>query len=137
MWLELLVAFLLIVASVVIHGLGTFSLIRWILPLVQNIHSLAFAGALWRMLCFCLALVTLHFLECASLGGVLYFTQHCFQDRRSQPLTHSSASDSTALIGGLTFVDTVVCHDAFTDRLLLHELVHVVQYAKVGLQEQR
>jgi hypothetical protein len=65
MWLELLVAFLLIVASVVIHGLGTFSLIRWILPLVQNIHSLAFAGALWRMLCFFLALVTLHFLECA------------------------------------------------------------------------
>src|SRR2546430_9068520 len=30
----------------------------------------------------------------------------------------------------LTFVDTVVSHEAFTDRLLLRELVRVVQYEK-------
>jgi len=35
----------------------------------------------------------------------------------------------------LTFVDTVVSHEAFTDRLLLRELVHVVQYEKLGLKE--
>ena len=35
----------------------------------------------------------------------------------------------------LTFVDTVVSHEAFTDRLLLRELVHVVQYERLGLKE--
>jgi len=29
----------------------------------------------------------------------------------------------------------VVSHEAFTDRLLLRELVHVVQYEKLGLKE--
>jgi hypothetical protein len=35
----------------------------------------------------------------------------------------------------ITFVDTVVSHEAFIDRLLFHELVHVVQYEKLGLPE--
>lgn len=35
----------------------------------------------------------------------------------------------------ITFVDTVVSHAPFTDRLLFHELVHVVQYEKLGLPE--
>jgi len=35
----------------------------------------------------------------------------------------------------LTFLDAVVSHEAFTDRLLLRELVHVVQYEKLGLKE--
>lgn len=34
----------------------------------------------------------------------------------------------------ITFVDTIVSHEPFTDRLLFHELVHVVQYEKLGLQ---
>jgi hypothetical protein len=29
----------------------------------------------------------------------------------------------------------VVSHEAFTDRLLFHELVHVVQYEKLGLPQ--
>jgi hypothetical protein len=33
----------------------------------------------------------------------------------------------------ITFVDTVVSHSPYDDRLLFHELVHVVQYAKLGL----
>lgn len=40
-----------------------------------------------------------------------------------------------AHMAAITFVDTVVSHEAFTDRLLFHELVHVVQYAKLGLSE--
>jgi hypothetical protein len=40
-----------------------------------------------------------------------------------------------AQMGAITFVDTVVSHEPFTDRLLFHELVHVVQYAKLGLPE--
>ena len=32
-----------------------------------------------------------------------------------------------------TYMDTVVSHEPFTDRLLFHELVHVVQYEKLGL----
>ena len=32
-------------------------------------------------------------------------------------------------------VDAVVSHQPFTDRLLFHELVHVVQYEKLGVAE--
>lgn len=38
-------------------------------------------------------------------------------------------------MAAITFVDTVVSHEPFTDRLLFHELVHVVQYEKLGLPE--
>lgn len=40
-----------------------------------------------------------------------------------------------AHMAAITFVDTVVSHEPFTDRLLFHELVHVVQYQKLGLPE--
>jgi hypothetical protein len=40
-----------------------------------------------------------------------------------------------SLMTAITFVDTVVSHEAFTANLLFHELVHVVQYAKLGLKE--
>jgi voltage-gated potassium channel len=82
MWHELLAAFLIIVASVFIHGLGTYFLIRRVFPLVNYIHSLTFAGALWRMLCFFLALVTLHLLEVA-VWAEFYSIQHCFPDRET------------------------------------------------------
>jgi len=36
-------------------------------------------------------------------------------------------------MAAITYVDTVVSHEPFTDRLLFHELVHVVQYDKLGL----
>jgi hypothetical protein len=35
----------------------------------------------------------------------------------------------------ITFVDVIVSHKEFTDGLLFHELVHVVQYAQLGLKE--
>jgi hypothetical protein len=38
-------------------------------------------------------------------------------------------------MAAITYVDTVVSHEPFTDRLLFHELVHVVQYEKVGLRD--
>jgi hypothetical protein len=38
-----------------------------------------------------------------------------------------------AFMAAITFVDTVVFHEPFTERLLFHELVHVVQYEKLGL----
>lgn len=40
-----------------------------------------------------------------------------------------------AEMAAITFVDTVVSHVPFTSRLLFHELVHVVQYEKLGLAE--
>ena len=40
-----------------------------------------------------------------------------------------------SLMAAITFVDTVVSHEPFTDRLLFHELVHVVQYEKLGVVE--
>ena len=38
-------------------------------------------------------------------------------------------------MAAITFVDTVVSHEAVTGRLLFHKLVHVVQYEKLGLPE--
>lgn len=40
-------------------------------------------------------------------------------------------SDMTAI----TFVDVIVSHEDFTDALLFHELVHVTQYAQMGVRE--
>jgi hypothetical protein len=40
-----------------------------------------------------------------------------------------------AEMAAITFVDTVVSHEPFTNRLLFHELVHVVQYEKLRLPE--
>jgi hypothetical protein len=40
-----------------------------------------------------------------------------------------------SLMAAITFVDTVVSHEPFTDRLLFHELVQVVQYEKLGLEQ--
>lgn len=40
-----------------------------------------------------------------------------------------------AQMTAITFVDTVVSHEPFTDRVLFHELVHVVQYERLGLTE--
>ena len=39
-----------------------------------------------------------------------------------------------SFMAAITFVDTVVSHEPFTNRLLFHELVHVVQYEKLGLE---
>jgi hypothetical protein len=36
-------------------------------------------------------------------------------------------------MAAITYVDTVVSHEPFMDRLLFHELVHVIQYEKLGL----
>jgi hypothetical protein len=36
-------------------------------------------------------------------------------------------------MAAVTFVDTIVSHGKLTERTLFHELVHVVQYAKLGL----
>ena len=38
-------------------------------------------------------------------------------------------------VAAVTFVDIVVSHEPFSDTLLFHELVHVVQYAQMGSKE--
>jgi hypothetical protein len=38
-------------------------------------------------------------------------------------------------MAAITFMDTVVSRKPFTDRLLFHELVHAVQYEKLGLPQ--
>jgi hypothetical protein len=40
-----------------------------------------------------------------------------------------------AEMAAITFVDVVVSHEEFSDALLFHELVHVVQYAQMGVKE--
>jgi hypothetical protein len=47
----------------------------------------------------------------------------------------AAALPDFSLMAAITFVDTVVSHEPFTERLLFHELVHVVQYEKLGLAE--
>ncbi len=46
----------------------------------------------------------------------------------------SAALPDFSHMAAITFVDTVVSHEPFTGRLLFHELVHVVQYEKLGLE---
>jgi hypothetical protein len=36
-------------------------------------------------------------------------------------------------MGAITFSDVVVSHEAFSNELLFHELVHVVQYRQFGI----
>jgi hypothetical protein len=38
-------------------------------------------------------------------------------------------------MAAITFMDMVVSHQEFTDALLFHELVHVVQYAQMDMKE--
>ena len=38
-------------------------------------------------------------------------------------------------MAAITFVDVIVSHQEFTDGLLFHELVHVAQYAQLGVKE--
>ncbi len=38
-------------------------------------------------------------------------------------------------MAAITFVDVIVSHDNFTDALLFHELVHVVQYSQMDMKE--
>ena len=38
-------------------------------------------------------------------------------------------------MAAITFVDVIVSHEEFTYDLLFHELVHVVQYAQLGVKE--
>ncbi|MGB8128747.1 MAG: hypothetical protein WCG81_03050 [Candidatus Angelobacter sp.] len=40
-----------------------------------------------------------------------------------------------AAMTAITFVDVIVSHQEFTDALLFHEIVHVVQYAQMDLKE--
>lgn len=47
----------------------------------------------------------------------------------------AAALPNFALMAAITFVDTVVSHEPFTDRLLFHELVHVAQYERLGVVE--
>ena len=47
----------------------------------------------------------------------------------------SGSLPNFADMAAITYVDTAVSHEPFTDRLLFHELVHVVQYEKLGLAE--
>ena len=37
-----------------------------------------------------------------------------------------------SFMAAITFCDVVVSHEAFADRLLFHELVHVEQYRQLG-----
>jgi hypothetical protein len=40
-----------------------------------------------------------------------------------------------AAMTAITFVDVIVSHKEFTDALLFHELVHVVQYSQMDMKE--
>jgi hypothetical protein len=46
--------------------------------------------------------------------------------------TPGSLPDFTQM-AAITFVETIVSHGQLTDRTLFHELVHLVQYTKLGL----
>ena len=38
-------------------------------------------------------------------------------------------------VDAVTFIDVIVSHEEFSDRLLFHELVHAAQYAQMGTKD--
>lgn len=64
--------------------------------------------------------------EC--VGNPLFYGQ--LVQKGFEPATLPNFS----LMAAITFVDTVVSQEPFTERLLFHELVHVVQYENLGLE---
>jgi len=50
-------------------------------------------------------------------------------------LPESLLPDFATVVAAVTFQDVVVSHERFVHRLLFHELVHAVQYQKLGKDE--
>jgi hypothetical protein len=57
-----------------------------------------------------------------------------YSDLLARGFEPGSLPDFTKM-AAITFVDTAVFHEPITNRTLFHELVHVVQYDKLGLVE--
>ncbi|MGB7849147.1 MAG: hypothetical protein WBL63_26275 [Candidatus Acidiferrum sp.] len=68
------------------------------------------------------------------LSGEQVTNPHFYPELQRMGFDPGSLPDFSHMAAN-TFVDTVVSHEAFTGRLLFHELVHVVQYEKLGLGE--
>jgi len=58
-----------------------------------------------------------------------------FYDELVEMGFEEAALPDFSLMTAITFVDTVVSHEPFKARPLFHELVHVLQYERLGVAE--
>jgi hypothetical protein len=82
MWRELMMALILASSNVVIHAIGSYGLLKWLLREVQHSRFLTFSHSVWTLLRIFAALVVLHSLEIA-IWGYFYLWQGCFSDRET------------------------------------------------------
>jgi hypothetical protein len=68
-----------------------------------------------------------------TLSGTRIPNPDFYETLLSFGLDSTMLPDFSNSMAAVTFQDVIVSHEPFTDRLLFHELVHVVQYSKLGL----
>jgi hypothetical protein len=77
---------------------------------------------------------TLDLTRLVVLTGQRVHNPPFYDDLRKMGFEEAALPDFS-LMAAVTFVDTVVSHQPLEARLLFHELVHVVQYARLGVAE--
>lgn len=79
MWRQLLVAFALGASNILIHAVGTYTMLQWLLREAKRSDFLAFSRTVWTLIRFFAAIVVLHSLEMV-IWGQFYLWQGCFPD---------------------------------------------------------
>jgi hypothetical protein len=82
MWRELLVAIALTASNVVIHAVGTYAMLRWLIRVARKPTTAIFTRAAWTFICLISALIILHAAE-VVVWARFYISQHCFSDRET------------------------------------------------------
>ena len=83
MWRELLAALILAASNVVIHALGTYTILQWLICLTKKQRSFSvFRRAVGTILCLVIALVVLHSIE-VVVWAQFYLWKRCFPDRET------------------------------------------------------
>src|SRR5713101_425181 len=77
---------------------------------------------------------TLNSARIVMLRGIRVGNPPFYEELVQMGFDRGSLPDFDVMVA-VTFMDTIVSHEPFTNEFLFHELVHVVQYEKLGLAE--
>src|SRR5712691_4037662 len=77
---------------------------------------------------------TLNSARIVMLRGIRVGNPPFYEELVQMGFGRGSLPDFDVMVA-VTFMDTIVSHEPFINELLFHELVHVVQYEKLGLAE--
>jgi hypothetical protein len=77
---------------------------------------------------------TLNSARIVVLRGIRVGNPPFYEELVQMGFDRGSLPDFDVMVA-VTFMDTIITHEPFMNELLFHELVHVVQYEKLGLAE--